>query len=214
MRFPLDLDKEFEKTWAAYLELTAVQDALKINPLAVEDAFRILLIQAGIKTVKTQFNAKRFISLSQKVQQLKKRLDLSHVLRHVNIRKHSVAVDLPTAKQINIVNKPSIEGIVQLKPRAGFTVDYLLQRMASLKVFREIPPRLTSGKFPTILTLKNYDFCDLYRDKEIGLSIARLKGDTLILKYDLSFDTILPAYKDVESQMLKLWQIESRGIFK
>lgn len=215
MRFPLDLEPEFIPTWEAFLELTAVQDTLKINPLVVEDAFRLLLIQAGIKQVKTLYNVKRFITVNKSVQTLKRRLDLSHVLAHMNVRKHDIEISMPIAKQINVIHRPQIIGYVQLKPRSGFTLEYLLNRMLELKVFRhEIPPVLTGQRFPSILTVREYDYHALFKDEKIGVATCRLKNGSLLLRYDVTFDSVVPAYKNAESQFKALWQTETRGIFR
>jgi uncharacterized protein YneF (UPF0154 family) len=215
MRFPPDLDESYKGSWDAFLELRAVQDVLRINPLVVEDAFRLLLQQAGIRSIKPQFSVKRFITVNTVVQQLKRKLDLTHVLNHMSIRKHDVSVVLPLAKQINVIHRPTIEGILELKPRSGFTLDYLIQRMLSLKVFRtEVPLQLRpEGNKPTRFNYKERDVYYFYRDDLWSLSACRLRSGNLLLRYEVVCDAAIPAYKDSEKQIKNLWQTAIAGVF-
>lgn len=211
MRFPPDLDTEFSATWEAFLELKAVQDVATLSPLAVEDAFRLLLQQAGIK-LKPLFTAKRFITVNTVVKQLKRRLDLSHVLNHMNVRRHDFTVTMPTAKQINVIHRPRFIGTVELKPR-GFTLDYLLNRMLELKVFKhQLPAQLNDKDRPTRYNIRERDWHDLYRDREWSLSICRIRNGTLLLRYDVTIDAVLPSYVDAEKQLKNIWQTAMTGV--
>lgn len=211
MRFPPDLDKHFEKTWNAFTELVAVQDVIEINPLIAEDAFRILLTQAGYKT-KTQFMVRRFITVKTIVDQMKRRVDLAHILNHMNASKTKLTFDLPHAPQINVIHKPTIIGTITLKPRAGFELDFLLKRMESLKVFKNFPAQLEAKRRPTEFNIHPRDWFDFYRDKTWCLKVCRLRNGTLLLRYEVTIDSAFPAYPDAEKQLKNLWQSSISGV--
>lgn len=213
MRFPLDLDEDFKPTWDAFLELHAVQDALAYNPLAIEDAFRLLLLQAGAKSVKTLYTVKRFVSVDSVIRLMRRQIDLTHVFNYMGVIRHDISYSLPVATQINIISNPVISGIVELKPR-GFTLDYLLGRMESLKVFRSgIPEQLAGAKQkPTRFNIRDRDWFNLYRDKEFEMSLCRLRNGRLLLSYGVALGTVIPSYKDAEKQLNKIWKTAIAGV--
>lgn len=211
MRFPPDLDTHFEKTWDAFTDLTAVQDVIKINPLVAEDAFRMLLTQAGYKT-KTQFNVRRFITVKGIVPQLKRKLDLTHVLNHMNVGKTKLSFNLPHQPQINVIRRPKIIGQIVLKPRAGFELDFLLKRMESLKVFKNFPHQLEAKGRPTEFNIHPRDWYDFHRDDTWVLQVCRLRNGSLLLRYEVTVDSVFPAYRDAEKQLKNLWQSSISGV--
>lgn len=211
MRFPPDLDEHFTETWNAFIDLTAVQDVLKINPLIVEDAFRILLTQAGYKT-KTQFSVKRFITVKSIVEQIKRKLDLSYVLNHMNVGKTKLTIDLPHAPQINVIYRPTITGRIVLRPRAGFELDFLLKRMETLKAFPNFPEQLKAKGRPTEFNIHRRDWYDFYRDKTWSLQVCRLRNGSLLLQYQVTPEAAFPTYPDAEKQLKQLWQSAISGV--
>lgn len=211
MRFPPDLDEHFRNTWEAFTDLTAIQDVHKINPLIVEDAFRILLTQAGYKT-KTQYTVKRFITVKGIVEQMRRKLDLTHILNHMNVGKTKLTFDLPHAEQLNVIHRPKITAQIVLRPRAGFELDFLLKRMETLKVFRNFPDQLTAKGRPTEFNIHPRDWYDFYRDKTWSLQVCRLRNGTLLLRYEVTIDSAFPSYPDAEKQLKNIWQSSISGV--
>lgn len=211
MRFPPDLDKHFEETWNAFTDLTAIQDVIKINPLIVEDAFRILLTQAGFKT-KTQYTVKRFITVKGIVEKIKRTLDLTYIFSHMNVGKTKLSFNLPHAPQINVIHRPVITGRKVLSARAGFDLDFLLKRMESLKVFKNFPEQLSAKGRPTEFNIHTRDWYDFYRDKTLCLKVCRLRNGSLLLQYEVTIDSAFPTYPDAEKQLKNLWQSSISGV--
>lgn len=213
MRFPPDLDKHFAGTWESFTELTAVQDVIAINPLIAEDAFRILLTQAGYRT-KTQFTVKRFITVKHVVEHMRRKLDLTHVLNHMNVGKTKLSIELPAVKAINVIYRPVITGRMQLRPRAGFELDFLLKRMEQLKAFKNFPEQLAKSKrLPTEFNIHPRDWYTFHRDHQWSLQVCRLRNGSLVLEYQVTVGAAFPTYPDAEKQLTAIWKSEISGVF-
>lgn len=210
MKMPTDISKEFEGSWEAFNELPVVP---KLEPLVREEAFRILLKQAKIN-VRYIKGVKDFISVNTKYNDLIKRVNLAFMLYHLLPQQHRFGFILKEDKMVNVVHSVTVKGEMKLKPN-GLQLKYLLERMYTLKVFRDKPVQLFGDKFRSMPSqLRAYDFVTLFASKDLLLQVARIKRDYLVLRYEVYFDGDIPNYMNIDKQLHALWRRASLGDFK
>jgi hypothetical protein len=223
-RMPADVDPAYAGSWEAFLELPETKG---LNPVVLEEGFRILLRQAGTK-IKTLKSVKDFFTVNKLYAEFSKTLNTRFLLTHLKPERHKFDIVFTDADElVNVVHGFKIVGQVKMKPQR-FDLDYLIARMVQVKVFKEFPDALKvssrkvmrDGKQVTIKTdrcpafikqLKPWQEVTVVLNSKFKITIARLKGGFLAMKYEVYFHTEMPFYQDLEKQLLAVWRRASIG---
>lgn len=210
MKMPSDISADFEGSWEEFVELPATKS---LEPLVREEAFRILLQQARIK-VRTLKTVSDFITVNTKYAALIRRVNLAYMLYHLAPQHHRFGFEFKENAMTNVVHFTTIKGEMKLKP-SGHVLQHLLNRLVTLKVFKSMPTALSNGRYRSrSVQLRDYDFVNLFACEDFVLKVARIKGDYLILRYEVYFENALPMYNNLEKQLYALWRRASIGDFK
>jgi len=221
---PADVDSAYAGSWEAFLELPETKS---LNPVVREEAFRILLRQAGTK-IKTLKKLQDFFTVNKLYAEFNKTLNSKFLLTHMKPERHSFEIVFTDADElVNVVHGFKVVGQVKMKPQR-FDLDYLIARMVQVKVLKEFPDALKvssrkvmrDGKQVTIKTdrcpakilqLKPWQEVTVVINSKFRVTIARLKGGVLAMKYEVYFHTEIPFYQDLEKQLLAVWRRASIG---
>lgn len=210
MRKPSDISEEFEGSWEAFLELPQTR---KRDPVLLGECFRILLQQAGIKCPVMK-SLGDFLTVKNLYASLLRRVNVNYFLYHLMPVQHTYSFELNQIKIANILDGFTIKGRVKLKPQR-FELKYLLERMKTLRVFDELPEQMIKGKYPSSdRALRDRDFSVVYRDATMLLEIARIKGDQLVMRYEVYFKNVIPLYPNLEKQLFAQWRRATLGDFR
>lgn len=210
MRKPSDISEEFEGSWEAFLEIPQTK---KRDPVLLGECFRILLQQAGIKTPLMN-SLDDFLTVKTLYTSLLRRVNMNYFLYHLLPVKHTYLFELNQIKIANILDGFKIKGQVKLKPQR-FELKYLLERMKTLRVFDELPTQLISGKYPSSdRAVRDRDFSVVYRDANMLLEVTRVKGDFLVMRYEVYFKNVIPLYPNLEKQLFAQWRRATLGDFR
>lgn len=210
MRKPSDISEEFEGSWEAFLELPQTR---KRDPVLLGECFRILLQQAGVKCP-TLKSLDEFFTVKNHYTALLRRINVNHFLSHLKPVKHTYSFALNEIKITNILDGFTIKGQIKLKPQR-FELKYLLERMRTLRVFDELPQQMIKGKYPSSdRAVRDRDFVVIYRDAKMLLEATRIKGDFLVLRYEVYFKDVIPLYPNLEKQLFALWRRATLGDFQ
>lgn len=226
MKMPSDISEDFQGSWEAFLELPQTS---KLEPLVLGECFRILLAQAGIKT-QTKKSLTDFLTVNNRYKSFSKTVHAKFLLYNLLPVKHTYELESNENALINVINGFTLRGVVKLKPQR-YELDYILKRLVELKVFKQLPEALQlssrvkmvngekktvyADRFPTaVRKIRSYDEVPIVGNSEMQIKIARLKGDFLVLKYELYFDTVLPMYPNLEKQLFAVWRRATIGDFR
>lgn len=198
---PSDVPEEFLESWGAFEEVCG-----NATGFLKEEAFRILLKQAGVKQ-KTRGQLKDFCKLKPYHVELMKQVYLKYLLYHLLPQQHSFKIALQVNQMQNISHGFSISGQMILKPQK-FEMAYLINRMKSLKVLDDIP-----FEARTLRSAKPRDFILLKGTENTELWLGRTKK-TLLFRYNIKSNTKIPAYPDLEKQIYASWRQLTLGEFK
>lgn len=223
LKMPPDIEPEFAGSWEAFLELP---DTKNLDPKVLKEAFRILLRQAGVK-VKTLHTLKDFFTVNKLYSAFNSALTSKFLLYHLKPQKHTFEIVFDSDDMTNVVHGFKIVGQVKMKAQR-FSLDYLLNRLVQVKVLKEMPDSLQldrrttlrGGEKVTVVTdrcpgtirqLKPWQETVVVINRDMKISIARLKGDHLCLKYEVFFRTEMPHYPQLEKELLAVWRRASIG---
>lgn len=226
MKMPSDISEDFQGSWDAFLELPRTS---KLEPLVLGECFRILLQQAGIKIKTTKLLAD-FFTVNTRYKSFSKQVHSKFLLYHLLPVQHQYEFVMKADELVNVVNGFTIRGTVKLKPQR-FELDYLLRRLVELKVFKTLPEelqlssrvKLHAGEKKTVYADRFPPRADKVRESmevvvilnsDMRVSIARLKNDFLVLKYELYFDNTIPMYPNLDKQLFAVWRRASIGDFR
>lgn len=223
LKMPPDIEPEFQGSWEAFLELP---DTKNLDPKVLKEGFRILLRQAGVK-VKTLHTLKDFFTVNKLYSAFNSALTSKFLLYHLKPQKHTFEIVFDSDDMTNVVHGFKVVGQVKMKAQR-FTLDYLLNRMVQVKVLKELPDSLQldrrtvmrGGEKVTVVTdrcpgtirqVKPWQQTVVVVNRDMKISIARLKGDHLYLQYEVFFRTEMPHYPLLEKELLAVWRRASIG---
>ena len=223
LKMPTDVEPEFAGSWEAFLELPTVE---KMEPTLRSECFRILLKQAGVK-IKTLKKVKDFFTVNKLYAEFSKTLTSKFLLTHLKPVRHSYEFIIDATQLTNLVHGVTVKGQVKLKAQR-FDLDYLIRRMVDVKVLKEFPEALKldsrkvtkDGKQVTTYTdrcpatidrVKPWDEVTVVVNNRMKITIARLKGGYLAMKYEVYFVTEMPLYPNLKNELLALWRRASIG---
>lgn len=223
LKMPPDIDPEFAGSWEAFLELP---DTKQLDQKILAEGFRILLKQAGVK-VKTLHTLKDFFTVNKLYSAFNSALTSKFLLYHLKPQKHTFEIVFDSDDMTNVVHGFKVVGHVKMKAQR-FSLDYLLNRMVSVKVLKQLPDTLkldqrkikrgdeivtvTTDRCPSMMRqVKPWQETVVVINRDMKISIARLKGDHLYLKYEVFFLTEMPHYPNLEKELLAVWRRASIG---
>lgn len=210
MRKPADISDDYEGAFEAFLELPSTK---RRDPELLGECFRILLQQAGVK-LPTLKKLTDFLTVNKQCTALLRRVNICFLLSYLKPVRHQFQFVLNEIKVANILDGFTIRGQVKLKPQR-FELKYLLERMRNGRVFDEIPEQLDRPKYPSSeAAIRARDYHLLYRDKDLMLEVTRIKGDFLVLRYEVYFKNEIPLYPNLEKQLFALWRRATIGDFR
>lgn len=210
MKLPSDINADYAGSWEAFLELPSTK---KRDPLLLGESFRILLQQAGIKCPSLNL-VTDFLTVNKLYGELIRRVNVCNMLSYLKPVRHQFQFVLNEIKIANILDGFTVRGQVKLKPQR-FEMQYLLERMRVLRVFDAVPAELNKAKYPSSESaVKDRDFYLLFRSKDMKLEVARIKGDFLVLRYEVYFTNAMPLYPNIEKQLFAIWRRASIGDFQ
>jgi hypothetical protein len=210
MRKPSDISEEFEGSWEAFLELPQTKGR---DVRLLGECFRILLQQAGIKCPLMN-SLGDFFTVKSQYSSLLRRINMAYLLYHMLPVKHTYSFVMNQIKIVNILDGFTVKGQVKLKPQR-FELKYLLERMKTLRVFDEIPEQFISGKYPSSdRAVRDRDFIVIYRDANMLVELTRIKGDKMVMRYEVYFKDVIPLYPNLEKQLFALWRRATLGDFR
>jgi len=210
MRKPSDISEEYTGSWEAFLELPSTR---KRDPELLGECFRILLQQAGIKCP-TLKSLRDFLTVNTRYASLLRRVNISFLLSYLKPVRHQFQFVLNEIRVSNILDGFTIRGQVKLKPQR-FEMKYLLERMKVGRVFDAIPEQLDRKKYPSSeAAIRDRDYYLIFRDKDMMLEVTRIKGDFLVLRYEVYFKNEIPLYPNLDKQLFALWRRATIGDFR
>lgn len=210
MKLPSDINADYAGSWEAFLELPSTN---KRDPLLLGESFRILLQQAGIKCPTLNL-VTDFLTVKKLYGELIRRVNVCNMLSYLKPVRHQFQFVLNEIRIANILDGFTVRGQVKLKPQR-FEMQYLLERMKLLRVFDAIPAELNKGKYPSSeRAVKDRDYYLLFRSKDMKLEVTRIKGDFLVLRYEVYFTNAMPLYPNIEKQLFAMWRRASIGDFQ
>lgn len=215
MKLPRDIPAEFQQNWDAYLELPKVKKLVPKYPDVIAEGFRILMRQAGVRSVRLQKSVSSFITVNSHVKAIQRQLALSQVAANAIKTSEALTVSLVSDEHLNVVERAELAHTVLLKPQR-FSTQHILDRMVELRVFKSLPVRLAStrSKPANIAQIRDTDLHDLYRDKETALQVGRMRNDNIALRTIVTIDSVFPLYNDTDKQVKAIWQKAIVGVFR
>ncbi len=215
MKLPRDIPAEFQQNWDAYLELPKVKKLVPKYPDVIAEGFRILMRQAGVRSVRLQKSVSAFITVNSHVKAIQRQLALSQVAANAIKTSEALTVSLVSDEHLNVVERTELAHTVLLKPQR-FSTQHILDRMVELRMFKALPVKLTStrSKPSNIAQIRDTDLHDLYRDKETALQLCRMRNDYIALRTTVVIDSVFPLYSDTDKQVKAIWQKATVGVFR
>jgi len=218
LKMPSDVDPAYAGSWEAFLELP---DTKGKDPKMLAECFRVLLQQAGTK-LKTLKKVGDWFTVNKLYADLNKALTQKFLLTHLVPQRHSFDIELNVDHLTNIVSGFTITGQVKMKPQR-FDLDYLINRMVSVKVLKEFPDALKLSTVRTVKDgkvvqvkkdrrpanfsqLKRWDWVPMIFNPQFRVSIGRLKGDYLALAYEVYVTIEMPYYLNTEKELAAIWR--------
>ncbi|MND59766.1 hypothetical protein D3C80_509690 [compost metagenome] len=222
-KIPSDINTDFKEAWEAFTELPATK---KLDEKVLSECFRILLTQAGSRT-KCLYSLRNFFSVNKRYTEFSNALHSKFLLYHLVPQKHTFDIEIESDDLTNVAKRFIVRGNARLKAQR-FSLNHLLDRMASIKVLKEVPKSLKltaskatkDGKATTVYKdrhpskvrdVKEWDKVSVALGRDYKISIARLKSDNLAMFYEVYFDVELPNYPDLKQTLFAVWRQASIG---